>query len=192
MVSLWMFNLKWPLVSLQWLASGEYSFCKKTKDDPIDYHNYYYIKRLWVTSGLLLDISLKATPVLPTTANFWLVYIYKNDIWWPLSIQLYNYIIISSLIKDLRWPRNSLLMLNYMLNLTPSIYSDWLISIFENDPEDSCSFYMLPKIQIYWFGTVGPPMDILLRMTLRFPTVLNASEFQSLELCNGEIRSPYK
>lgn len=35
-------------------------------------------------------------------------------------------------------------------------------------------------------------MDILLRMTLRFPTVLNASEFQSLELCNGEIRSPYR
>lgn len=79
-----------------------------------------------------------------------------------------------------------------MLNLTPSPYSDWLISIFENDPEDSCSFYMLPKLLIYWFGTVGPPMDILLRMTLRFPTVLNAGEFQSLELCNGEIWSPYR
>lgn len=147
-----------------------------------------------MTSGLLMDISLKATPVLPTTAIFWLIYMYKNDIWWPLhvSIQLYNYIIISSLIKDLRWPQNSLMMLNYMLNLTPSPYSDWLISIFENDPEDSCSFYMLPKLQIYWFGTVGPPMDILLRMTLRFPTVLNAGEFQSLELCNGEIWSPYR
>lgn len=142
MVSLWMFNLKWPLVSLQWLASGEYSFCKMTKDDPIDYHNYNYIKRLYVTSGPLMDISLKATPVLPTTAIFWLIYIYKNDIWWPLSIQLYDYIIIYSLIKDLSWPRNSLMMLNYMLNLTPSPYSDWLISIFENDPEDSCSFYM--------------------------------------------------
>lgn len=36
------------------------------------------------------------------------------------------------------------------------------------------------------------PMDIVLRMTLRFPTVLNAGEFQSLELCNGEIWSPYR
>lgn len=35
-------------------------------------------------------------------------------------------------------------------------------------------------------------MDILLRMTLRFQTVLNAGEFQSLELCNGEIWSPYR